>query len=66
MLACASSGVWRVSGWLIRWSAKQYRDANNMTDALAALFAAAVAGAVAPCRDTLMREYDDKWHVTAL
>ncbi len=36
---------------------KQYRDANNMTDALAALFAVA---AQLPCRDTLMQEYDDK------
>ncbi|WP_318357258.1 aminopeptidase N [Enterobacter sp.] len=38
----------------------QYHDADNMTDALAAL-AAAVAAEL-PCRDTLMQEYDDKWH----
>lgn len=38
---------------------KQYRDANNMTDALAALSAAVAAQL--PCRDTLMQEYDDKW-----
>lgn len=39
---------------------KQYREANNMTDALAALSAAVAAQL--PCRDTLMQEYDDKWH----
>lgn len=42
----------------------QYRHADNMTDALAAL-AAAVAAQL-PCRDTLMREYDDKWHQDGL
>ncbi len=31
-----------------------------MTDALAALSAAVAAQL--PCRDTLMQEYDDKWH----
>ncbi|MGS8580108.1 aminopeptidase N C-terminal domain-containing protein, partial [Salmonella enterica subsp. enterica serovar Infantis] len=36
---------------------KQYLDANNMTDALAALSAA--VSAQLPCRDTLMQEYDD-------
>ncbi|EKQ0441227.1 aminopeptidase N [Salmonella enterica] len=50
---------------------KQYRDANNMTDALAALSAAvaALSAAVAaqlPCRDMLMQEYDDKWHQDGL
>uniref|UniRef100_UPI00398C60CB aminopeptidase N C-terminal domain-containing protein n=1 Tax=Salmonella enterica TaxID=28901 RepID=UPI00398C60CB len=39
---------------------KQYRDANNMTDALTALSAAVAAQL--PCRDTLMQEYDDKRH----
>ena len=39
---------------------KQYREANNMTDALAALSAAVAAQL--PCRDALMQEYDDKWH----
>ncbi|TQS65714.1 aminopeptidase N, partial [Salmonella enterica subsp. enterica serovar Typhimurium] len=43
---------------------KQYRDANNMTDALAALSAAVAAQL--PCRDTLMQEYDDKWHQDGL
>ncbi|XPE24140.1 aminopeptidase N C-terminal domain-containing protein [Shigella sonnei] len=35
-------------------------EANNMTDALAALSAAVAARL--PCRDALMQEYDDKWH----
>lgn len=39
---------------------KQYREANNMTDALAALSAAVAAQL--PCRDALMQAYDDKWH----
>ncbi|EGY5244075.1 DUF3458 domain-containing protein, partial [Salmonella enterica] len=43
---------------------KQYRDANNMTDALAALSAAVAAQL--PCRDMLMQEYDDKWHQDGL
>ncbi|POP45864.1 aminopeptidase N [Superficieibacter electus] len=42
----------------------QYHHADNMTDALAAL-AAAVAAQL-PCRDTLMQEYDDKWHQDGL
>lgn len=47
-----------------RLVSKQYRDANNMTDALAALSAAVAAQL--PCRDTLMQEYDDKWHQDGL
>lgn len=39
---------------------QQYHTADNMTDALAALSAAVAAQL--PCRDTLMQEYDDKWH----
>ena len=39
---------------------KQYHDADNMTDALAALGAAVAAEL--PSRDALMQEYDDKWH----
>ena len=42
---------------------KQFHEANNMTDALAAL--AAVAAQL-PCRDALMQEYDDKWHQNGL
>lgn len=42
----------------------QYRAADNMTDALAAL-AAAVAAQL-PCRDTLLAEYDEKWHQDGL
>ncbi|MCP6588439.1 aminopeptidase N C-terminal domain-containing protein, partial [Klebsiella pneumoniae] len=37
----------------------QYHQADNMTDALAALSAAVAAQL--PCRDALMQEYDDKW-----
>ncbi|MTH46773.1 aminopeptidase N [Intestinirhabdus alba] len=43
---------------------RQYREANNMTDALAALSAAVAAQL--PCRDALMREFDDKWHQDGL
>ena len=43
---------------------KQYHEANNMTDALAALSAAVAAQL--PCRDALMQEYDDKWHQNGL
>ncbi|HFZ8995268.1 TPA: aminopeptidase N [Citrobacter freundii] len=43
---------------------KQYREASNMTDALAALSAAVAAEL--PCRDELMQEYDDKWHQDGL
>jgi aminopeptidase N len=39
---------------------KQYHEADNMTDVLAALSAAVAAEL--PCRDALMQEYDDKWH----
>ena len=40
---------------------KQYHEADNMTDALAAL--AASVAAELPCRDALMQEYDDKWFI---
>ena len=43
---------------------QQYHEADNMTDALAAL-AAAVAAQL-PGRDALMQEYDDKWHQDGL
>ena len=43
---------------------KQYHEADNMTDALAAL--AASVAAELPCRDALMQEYDDKWHQDGL
>lgn len=43
---------------------KQFHEANNMTDALAALSAAVAAQL--PCRDALMQEYDDKWHQDGL
>ncbi|STN21893.1 aminopeptidase N [Escherichia fergusonii] len=43
---------------------KQYHEANNMTDALAALSAAVAAQL--PCRDALMQEYDDKWYQDGL
>jgi len=43
---------------------QQYHEADNMTDALAAL-AAAVAAQL-PGRDLLMQEYDDKWHQDGL
>ncbi|OMP96971.1 aminopeptidase N [Raoultella terrigena] len=42
----------------------QYHQADNMTDALAALSAAVAAQL--PCRDALMQEYDDKWHQDGL
>ena len=44
--------------------ATQYHQADNMTDALAALSAAVAAEL--PCRDALMQEYDDKWHQDGL
>ncbi|VGP62175.1 Aminopeptidase N [Klebsiella quasipneumoniae subsp. similipneumoniae] len=44
--------------------AAQYHQADNMTDALAALSAAVAAEL--PCRDALMQEYDDKWHQDGL
>ncbi|WP_024556978.1 aminopeptidase N [Franconibacter pulveris 1160] len=43
---------------------QQYHSADNMTDALAAL--AAAVGAQLPCRDTLLAEYDEKWHQDGL
>ena len=43
---------------------KQYHEADNMTDALAAL--AASVAAELPCRDALKQEYDDKWHQDGL
>ena len=43
---------------------KQYHEADNMTDALAALGASVAAEL--PCRDALMQEYDDKWHQDGL
>ncbi|AFJ47575.1 aminopeptidase N [Shimwellia blattae] len=43
---------------------RQYHDADNMTDALAAL-SAAVAADLA-CSKTLMQEYDDRWHQDGL
>ncbi|WP_312242623.1 aminopeptidase N [Pantoea sp.] len=42
----------------------QYRQANNMTDALAALSAAMLAQL--PCREALLAEYDDRWHQDGL
>ncbi|HKS34239.1 MAG TPA: aminopeptidase N [Enterobacteriaceae bacterium] len=42
----------------------QYQQADNMTDALAALSAAVAAQL--PCRDALMKAYDDKWHQDGL
>ncbi len=42
----------------------QYHQADNMTDALAALSAAVAAEL--PSRDALMQEYDDKWHQDGL
>jgi aminopeptidase N len=38
---------------------KQYFDANNMTDTIAAMSAANAAQL--PCRETLMKDYSDKW-----
>lgn len=38
----------------------QYHQANNMTDALAAL--AASVAAQLPCRDALLAHYDERWH----
>ncbi len=38
----------------------QYRDADNMTDAIAALSAAVAAQL--PCAEALMAQYDEKWH----
>ncbi|TQI79955.1 aminopeptidase N [Serratia fonticola] len=43
---------------------QQYHQADNMTDSLAAL--AAAVGAQLPCRDTLMAEFDERWHQDGL
>lgn len=43
---------------------KQFRQADNMTDSLAALSAA--VGAQLPCRDALMSEFDERWHQDGL
>ncbi|MGO2975194.1 MAG: aminopeptidase N [Hafnia alvei] len=43
---------------------RQYENANNMTDSLAALSAA--VGAELPCRDRLMAEFDECWHQDGL
>ncbi|NRN28665.1 aminopeptidase N [Photorhabdus heterorhabditis] len=42
----------------------QYHQSDNMTDALAALFAAVVAEL--PCCDQLMAEFDERWHQDGL
>ena len=42
----------------------QYHQANNMTDALAALSAAMMAQL--PCREALLAEYDERWHQDGL
>ncbi|QHM70496.1 aminopeptidase N [Mixta intestinalis] len=42
----------------------QYQQANNMTDALAALTAAVMAQL--DCRDEMLREWDDRWHQDGL
>ncbi|QUY49963.1 aminopeptidase N [Serratia plymuthica] len=47
-----------------RLVAEQYRQADNMTDSLAAL-AAAVAAQL-PCRDALMSSFDERWHQDGL
>ena len=43
---------------------QQFRQADNMTDSLAAL--AAAVGAQLPCRDVLMAEFDQRWHQDGL
>ncbi len=47
-----------------RLVSSQFHQADNMTDAMAAL--AASVAAELPCRDGLMAEYDDKWHQDGL
>jgi len=42
----------------------QYQDADNMTDAMAALSAAVAAQL--PCREALLAEYDEQWHQDGL
>ncbi|PKH24262.1 aminopeptidase N [Enterobacterales bacterium CwR94] len=46
------------------WVEAQYRAANNMTDALAALSAA--NNAQLACRAALMQDFDDRWHQDGL
>ncbi|AWX15342.1 aminopeptidase N [Mergibacter septicus] len=43
---------------------KHYQDANNMTDTLAALSAATTAKL--PCRDSLLQDFEQKWHTDGL
>ncbi|HBK4687953.1 aminopeptidase N [Serratia marcescens] len=43
---------------------EQYRQADNMTDSLAALSAAVVAQL--PCRDALLAAFDERWHQDGL
>lgn len=47
-----------------RLASQQFRQANNMTDSLAALSAAVDAGL--PCRDELLQTFDDRWHQDGL
>ncbi|MCS4264763.1 aminopeptidase N [Serratia sp. BIGb0163] len=47
-----------------RLVSEQYRQADNMTDSLAAL-AAAVAAQL-PCRDALLTAFDERWHQDGL
>lgn len=47
-----------------RLVSQQYHQADNMTDALAALSAAAAAQL--PCRDALMAAFDQRWHQDGL
>ena len=42
----------------------QYQEADNMTDAMAALSAAVAAQL--PCREALLAEYDEQWHQDGL
>ncbi|RLR18355.1 DUF3458 domain-containing protein, partial [Sodalis-like symbiont of Bactericera trigonica] len=44
----------------VRLTTKQYHQADNMTDTLAAM-AAAVAAQL-PCQATLLAEFDERWH----
>jgi aminopeptidase N len=43
---------------------KQFQQADNMTDSLAAL--AAAVNAQLPCREALMAEFDERWHQDGL
>lgn len=43
---------------------EQYQQADNMTDAIAALSAAVAAQL--PCREALLAEYDEQWHKDGL